>query len=367
MKGEQLVRFPPEVTLHDHNVILKWHNDEKLATMSTKMENLRRDLRDAEEELTRVRQELDERTHELRELRRALHLPDPERLYRNILDLCHEFYSCTTRTTELDNRIRALRRSTDSNENRLHEVTLLELSVEKLRIEIVFIRSQLRTFFTGPALLCAAKIITMDIWRTWMDRPHRNEAGDPLLVRSEDIERVAADQLQQLDCYRQALVEIRAVIMEADRQDTLDFRNHMRAAVAKLQSSLDAALLAVEQHRRDAPTVNLQDDVARDSPHRDDEKKGCCKKTFVSVCDKKMPTCDDRLRRKSGNSNKPVTISVKSSVICATNPLVRQEDMAMENSEATKDDSCAAPSAEQLASISRIHVIELQLSLCAAE
>ncbi|KAK6028100.1 hypothetical protein OSTOST_05861, partial [Ostertagia ostertagi] len=235
------------------------------------MENLRRDLRDAEEELARVRQELDEKTHELRELRRALPLPDPERLYKNILDLCHEFYSCTTRTTELDNRINALRRSADSNENRLHEVALLELSVEKLRIEIVFIRSQLRTFFTGPALLCAAKVITMDVWRTWMDRPHRNEAGDPLLVRPEVIELVASDQLHQLDRNRQTLVELRAAIMEADRQDTLDFQNHMRATVARLQSSLDAALFAMEQ-QREAPTVGgrVQDDKAMDDPHHEE-------------------------------------------------------------------------------------------------
>ncbi|VDO75684.1 unnamed protein product [Haemonchus placei] len=224
------------------------------------MENLRCRLRDTEEELAQVRRELDQKTQELRDLRRALPLPNPERLYHNIMDLCYEFHACTIRTNDLDNRIKSLRHSANNNENRLHDVTLLELSVEKLRIEILFIRSQLRTLFTGPALLCAAKIITMDIWRTWMDRPHRNEEGNPLLVQPEEIETVASDQLQQLDRNRQVLVEIRTSMMETDQQDTREFQNQMRIAMARLQSSLDAALVNLE--RREAPPANSREDNA---------------------------------------------------------------------------------------------------------
>ncbi|XGW16287.1 hypothetical protein V3C99_001614, partial [Haemonchus contortus] len=74
----------------------------------------------------------------------------PERLYPNIVDLCHKFHLCTNRTSDLDKRIQSLRQSANNNENRLHDVTLLKLSVEKLRIDILFILSQLRTLFTGP-------------------------------------------------------------------------------------------------------------------------------------------------------------------------------------------------------------------------
>ncbi|KAK6034827.1 hypothetical protein COOONC_27669 [Cooperia oncophora] len=127
-----------------------------------------------------------------------LPLPEPERLYENIIKLCHNFNSCTTRVTELNNRINALRRSSDSYDNRLHNVELLELSVENLRIEMTFTRFQLRTLFTIPALLCAAGNTTKDIWDAWMDRPHRNDMGLPLLVQPDQIEMVATDQLQQL-------------------------------------------------------------------------------------------------------------------------------------------------------------------------
>uniref|UniRef100_W6NDX6 CCHC-type domain-containing protein n=1 Tax=Haemonchus contortus TaxID=6289 RepID=W6NDX6_HAECO len=227
------------------------------------MENLRRHLRDTEDELAHVRRELDQKTQELRDLRRALPLPNPEKLYHNIMDLCYEFHTCTTRTSDLDNRIKSLRHSANNNEIRLHDVSLLGLPLEKLRIEILFIRSQLRTLFTGSALLCAAKIITMDIWRTWMDRPHRNEGGNPLLVQPEKVETVASDQLQQLDRNRQVLVEIRASMMETDQQDTREFQNQMRTAMAKLQSSLDAALANLEHDRREAP-LDLRQDNAMD-------------------------------------------------------------------------------------------------------
>uniref|UniRef100_A0A7I4YEF8 Tektin n=1 Tax=Haemonchus contortus TaxID=6289 RepID=A0A7I4YEF8_HAECO len=113
------------------------------------MEHLRRRLHDIEEELALVCRKLDQKSQELRELRRAL-LPNPERLYHNNIDLCHKFHLCTNGTSDLDNRIKSLRQSANNNENRLHDVTLLELSVEKLRIEILFIQSQPRTLFTGP-------------------------------------------------------------------------------------------------------------------------------------------------------------------------------------------------------------------------
>ncbi|KAK6046562.1 hypothetical protein COOONC_15932 [Cooperia oncophora] len=207
-------------------------------------QNLRRQLQEAEEELTRTRQELDEKSQQLRQLRQALPLPEPERLYENIIKLCHNFNSCTTRVTELNNRINALRRSSDSYDNRLHNVELLELSVENLRIEMTFTRFQLRTLFTIPALLCAAGNTTKDIWDAWMDRPHRNDMGLPLLVQPDQIEMVATDQLQQLTHHHQSLMEIRTSLMEEDRETAFDFRKQMSEAVAKLQSSLDSALLA---------------------------------------------------------------------------------------------------------------------------
>nr|CDJ90527.1 unnamed protein product [Haemonchus contortus] len=94
-----------------------------------------------------------------------------------------------------------------------------------------------------------------------MDRTHRNEKGSPLYVQQEEIETVAPDQLQQLDRNRQVLVEIRASMMETDQQDTREFQNQMRTAIAKLQFSLDA-LANLELDKREAPPVNLLEDNA---------------------------------------------------------------------------------------------------------
>uniref|UniRef100_A0A7I4Z0N6 EKC/KEOPS complex subunit GON7 n=1 Tax=Haemonchus contortus TaxID=6289 RepID=A0A7I4Z0N6_HAECO len=100
----------------------------------------------------------------------------------------------------------------------------------------------------------------MDIWRTWMDCPHRNGEGNPLLVQPEEIETAASDHFQQLDRNRQVLVEIRASMTETDQQDTREFQNQMRTAMARLQSSLDAALANLE--RSEAPPANLREDNA---------------------------------------------------------------------------------------------------------
>ncbi|KAK6056296.1 hypothetical protein COOONC_06199, partial [Cooperia oncophora] len=238
---------------------------------TTNMEALRRNLRKVEEELAQVRKQLDDKTRALQELRRALPpIPNPEHLYRNIIDRCHQFYACTTSTTELSNRIKALSRSVDSYENRLHETSLLELSVDKVRVEILFIRFQLRTFFSAPALLCAFGLTTMEVWQAWMDRPQENEAGAPLLSRPEDIERVADDQLHQLDCHRRALTEIRASLMHEERQANLNFQLDMRRAVAELQSSLNVALQSMEQRAATAPIVDAHNDSAMEEAHEEE-------------------------------------------------------------------------------------------------
>ncbi|XGW14318.1 hypothetical protein V3C99_000553 [Haemonchus contortus] len=64
-----------------------------------------------------------------------------------------------------------------------------------------------------------------------MDCPQRNEAGHPLVIRPDDIERVATDQLQQLDRYRQMIIEIRASITD-DEFSIGAMEQHQRAIPA---------------------------------------------------------------------------------------------------------------------------------------
>ncbi|PIO59905.1 hypothetical protein TELCIR_18618 [Teladorsagia circumcincta] len=66
-------------------------------------------------------------------------------------------------------------------------------------------------------------------------------------MRQDDIERVAADQLNQLYHYRESLIDLRTCITDEGEQNTLNFQQHMNAAVANLQATLDTALLAMKQ------------------------------------------------------------------------------------------------------------------------
>ncbi|KAK6059917.1 hypothetical protein COOONC_02431 [Cooperia oncophora] len=104
-----------------------------------------------------------------------------------------------------------------------------------------------------------------------MDRPHRNDMGLPLLVQPDQIEMVATDQLQQLTHHHQSLMEIRTSLMEEDRETAFDFRKQMSEAVAKLQSSLDSALLAKDLQERSAPDVNFQNEEAIDVADENEE------------------------------------------------------------------------------------------------
>nr|CDJ93396.1 unnamed protein product [Haemonchus contortus] len=51
------------------------------------------------------------------------------------------------------------------------------------------------------------------------------------------------------------IIEIRASIMDNQREDSVNFQLEMRAAIAQLKSSLDSALAAIEQHQRATPAA----------------------------------------------------------------------------------------------------------------
>uniref|UniRef100_A0A183F5L8 Integrase_H2C2 domain-containing protein n=1 Tax=Heligmosomoides polygyrus TaxID=6339 RepID=A0A183F5L8_HELPZ len=147
-------------------------------------------------ELEDARKNLAEVSNELKKLRRALPpLPDPDRLYVNTIDRCHEFHACTKKMTQLEERIRALARSTEDLDVRLHELSLLEVTADKLRLEFLFVRCQLRTLFAAPELLFATGKISENVWDAWMSNPQFNDDGKPLLMKPNVIETAIADQL----------------------------------------------------------------------------------------------------------------------------------------------------------------------------
>ncbi|VDO84703.1 unnamed protein product [Haemonchus placei] len=67
-------------------------------------------------------------------------------------------------------------------------------------------------------------------------------------------------------------------MMETDQQDTREFQNQMRTAMAKLQSSLDGALVNLE--RREAPPANPREDNAMEDLEEAERAPGQADRTF---------------------------------------------------------------------------------------
>ncbi|KAK5977112.1 hypothetical protein GCK32_012485, partial [Trichostrongylus colubriformis] len=123
------------------------------------------------QEATDYKNALKEEKQKLRKLRRAIPpLPEPEKLYESIVGRCREFYECTKRLTDLNTRIRSLQTSSADWAARFHELELIEATVDRMRIEFLFVRSQIRTLFSVPPLLIAKNTVSENIWNAMMER-----------------------------------------------------------------------------------------------------------------------------------------------------------------------------------------------------
>ncbi|XGW33998.1 hypothetical protein V3C99_018052 [Haemonchus contortus] len=125
---------------------------------------------------------LNEEKQKLRKIRRAIpSLPEPEHLYNSIVARCHEFYECTKRFTQLSKRIRNVHSSRADWKERLHELELLEITCERMRLEFLFVRCQIRTLTSVPQLLIARGTLSAATWNAWMEKEEQlNSDEDPL-------------------------------------------------------------------------------------------------------------------------------------------------------------------------------------------
>ncbi|WKX88527.1 hypothetical protein Q1695_008286 [Nippostrongylus brasiliensis] len=106
-------------------------------------------------------EQLRELQRELRQLKQAIPpLPEPQQLYDRIVQQCHDNHEYTETTTQLEQRLRHLQSTCDSD-NFLHDIDFLDLQVEHLRLQFVYSRSQLRILFSLPPLLIAMKKVSL--------------------------------------------------------------------------------------------------------------------------------------------------------------------------------------------------------------
>ncbi|KAK6754589.1 hypothetical protein RB195_013531 [Necator americanus] len=68
-----------------------------------------------------------------------------------------------------------------------------------MKIELQFIRTQLKTLFTIPPMLVALRSMTQDWWEEINQKPAYNANGHPMQLDENFLEKRIADELQMLD------------------------------------------------------------------------------------------------------------------------------------------------------------------------
>ncbi|KAK5965570.1 hypothetical protein GCK32_011200 [Trichostrongylus colubriformis] len=207
------------------------------------VKHLREKCAALEHELCDYKNALNEEKQKSRRLRRALPtLPDPPQLYKNIVARCYEFYECTKKISMLNSRVRNLHTSTADFKDRLHELELLEISCDRMRLEFLLVRCQIRIVFSLPPLLIAKGTISAVIWDTWMAREQLNDEDDPLLMDPGIMETAVTEQLQLLEGLQRNLSDLRATLLEESRQDLAAFQESVLEKLRQIQSSLNGVV-----------------------------------------------------------------------------------------------------------------------------
>ncbi|KAL6734769.1 hypothetical protein Aduo_005271 [Ancylostoma duodenale] len=162
-------------------------------------------------------------------------------LYDRVILKCKEFRECTLAMTNLETRIKQLRlsKATWSEwSERYQQPQLLEITVDKIRVEFLFVRTQLRTLFALPPLMIALKKMKPLVWDTLIETPQLDEHDKPTITEQKTIEKVTADQLEVLGGYRSILAAIRSSLNEEKNDEESRFEDDMRQSIQLLQTSI---------------------------------------------------------------------------------------------------------------------------------
>ncbi|KAL6742206.1 hypothetical protein Aduo_015378 [Ancylostoma duodenale] len=197
----------------------------------------------------------------LKDLRDAIPpLPEVDDLYDRVTLKCKEFRECTLAMTNLETRIKQLRLSKATWSERYQQLQLLEITVDKIRVEFLFVRTQLRTLFALPPLMIALKKMKPHVWDTLIETPQVDEHDKPIITEQKTIEKVTADQLQVLEGYRSILATIRSSLNEEKKEDESRFEDDMRQSIHLLQTSILREIRALSSQN---PPAYAEDDRAQ--------------------------------------------------------------------------------------------------------
>lgn len=156
-----------------------------------------------------------------------------------------------------------MRLPTKPLQERLHEVELLDLEIDHLRLQFLFCRSQLRTLFSIPPLLIATQQMSKEFWATLMRQPQEIEEGKSLLMDLPLIEEVVADHIQMLGSLRSTLSDLRIELHSEQEKEILGFETEIRAKLDELyQLTKDSrdSIIREFQARNIVPNGRLERD-----------------------------------------------------------------------------------------------------------
>ncbi|KAK6025470.1 hypothetical protein OSTOST_08630 [Ostertagia ostertagi] len=187
-------------------------------------------------EVENLKQQLHQTQRSLHQLKRAIPpLPEPGVLYDKIVVLCTDHYTHTQAVTSIEEKVRRLRSSDKSSQQRISEISSLNLEIDYLYLQFRFCRSQLLTFFSLPPLLIAMDKMTKQYWETLMSQPQEVSHNKALIMDMDSLEDITSDQLQMLSSLRSSLNDLRIEAQNDTEKEQLTFEKEVRDRLDQIQ------------------------------------------------------------------------------------------------------------------------------------
>lgn len=210
-----------------------------------------------DEDIQRARQD----RIQLERLRNALQLlPDTTKLRDQIeLNACH-LNNVSSSLSSFIHQVRALVSSKESWSQRTQQTRFLALMCDKIKVELLYIQTQLRTLFTLPPILVAMGSTTADLWDEIITSPAYDDNDRPMCLKKDLLDRRITEDLKSLEDHRSTLERCREEAFLGNREERETFEaqclssfHTIVSALQNLTSASDTAAttqtLMTDQHR----------------------------------------------------------------------------------------------------------------------
>ncbi|VDO33601.1 unnamed protein product, partial [Heligmosomoides polygyrus] len=118
---------------------------------------------------------------------------------------------------------------------------LLEVTIDKTKLELTLIPVQLNTLCTLPGILFALHVTTPEIWEIMMNRPQFDDEDRPLPIDYSQINAAINDQLELLSQYQDNIRQICNNLLFENQKEEKSFRNRLMQEFKVLGNLLTTA------------------------------------------------------------------------------------------------------------------------------